>query len=33
MAKVLVLAEHDGKNLKEISFELLGMAHVASGDR
>jgi electron transfer flavoprotein alpha subunit len=32
MAKVLVLAEHDGKNLKEISFELLGMAHkVASG--
>ncbi len=33
MAKVLVLAEHDGKNLKEISFELLGMAHkVASGE-
>lgn len=32
MAKVLVLAEHDGKNLKEISFELLGMAHnVAAG--
>jgi electron transfer flavoprotein alpha subunit len=32
VAKVLVLAEHDGKNLKEISFELLGMAHkVASG--
>jgi electron transfer flavoprotein alpha subunit len=32
MGKVLVLAEHDGKNLKEISFELLGMAHkVASG--
>ena len=33
MAKVLVLAEHDGKNLKEISFELLGMAHkVSSGE-
>ena len=32
MATILVLAEHDGKNLKEISFELLGMAHkVASG--
>ncbi len=32
MAKVLVLAEHDGKNLREISFELLGMAHkIASG--
>jgi electron transfer flavoprotein alpha subunit len=32
MAKVLVLAEHDGKALKEISFELLGMAHkIASG--
>jgi len=32
MAKVLILAEHDGKNLKEISFELLGIAHkVASG--
>jgi electron transfer flavoprotein alpha subunit len=32
MPKVLVLAEHDGKNLKEISLELLGMAHkVASG--
>jgi electron transfer flavoprotein alpha subunit len=30
MAKILVLAEHDGKNLKEISFELLGMAHKAS---
>ncbi len=30
MAKVLVLAEHDGKNLKEISFELLGMAHRAA---
>jgi len=30
MAKVLILAEHDGKNLKEISFELLGMAHRAA---
>jgi electron transfer flavoprotein alpha subunit len=30
MAKILVLAEHDGKNLKEISFELLGVAHKAS---
>jgi electron transfer flavoprotein alpha subunit len=32
MTKVLVLAEHDGKTLREISFELLGMAHqIASG--
>ncbi len=31
MAKVLVLAEHDGKSLKEISFELLGMAHRVTG--
>jgi len=31
VAKVLVLAEHDGKNLKEISFELLGMAHKIAG--
>jgi electron transfer flavoprotein alpha subunit len=32
MPKVLVLAEHDGKTLREISFELLGMAHpIASG--
>ncbi len=32
MSKVFVLAEHDGRNLKEISFELLGMAQkVASG--
>jgi electron transfer flavoprotein alpha subunit len=30
MAKVLVLAEHDGKILKEISFELLGMAQKAA---
>jgi electron transfer flavoprotein alpha subunit len=32
MAKVLVVAEHDGKNVKEITFELLGMGQkVASG--
>jgi electron transfer flavoprotein alpha subunit len=31
MAKVLALAEHDGRNLKEISFELLGMAHRIAG--
>ncbi len=32
MAKVLVVAEHDGKSVKEISFELLGMAQkIASG--
>jgi electron transfer flavoprotein alpha subunit len=32
MPKVLTLAEHDGKSLKEISFELLGTAHkVAAG--
>ncbi len=31
MATVLVLAEHDGKSLKEISFELLGMAHRVAG--
>lgn len=27
MTKILVVAEHDGKNVKEISFELLGCAH------
>ncbi len=25
--KILILAEHDGETLKDISFELLGMAH------
>jgi electron transfer flavoprotein alpha subunit len=31
MAKVLAIAEHDGRNLKEISFELLGMAQRVAG--
>ena len=33
-AKVLILAEHDGSTLADISFELLGMAHelAAGGD-
>jgi electron transfer flavoprotein alpha subunit len=31
MAKILTVAEHDGRSLKEISFELLGMAHRLAG--
>ncbi len=32
MAKVIVVAEHDGKTVREISHELLGMAHRIAGD-
>jgi electron transfer flavoprotein alpha subunit len=31
MARILVVAEHDGRNLREISFELLGMARSVGG--
>jgi electron transfer flavoprotein alpha subunit len=32
MTRVLVVAEHDGRNVREISYELLGMAHHIAGE-